>query len=344
MLGLLVSGGSRCGSPSSSTPFLIRYFRKREHRPAHPRGRAGHPQRQGGHARPWAASPSWLGVVARLRPRATSAPRSASRGPATSPSARSWPSALIGFLDDWIKVRHQRSLGLNKRAKSGAQVVVRRGLRRAGRALGPHLDRAVLHPHRRASASTSGQVGLGDLRRARHGRHVQRGEHHRRRRRPGRRARRPSASPSSPSWATGSSGTSSIYHVLPASAIDLALVAVALAGACIGFLWWNAAPAKIIMGDTGSLAIGAGLAALCLLLNLDLLLLDHRRALRHGDGVGDPAGHQLPRLPPAHLPHGAHPPPLRARRLARDHGHRALLDPRRPLLSRWASASSTATS
>ena len=61
--------------------------------------------------------------------------------------------------------------------------------------------------------------------------------------------------------------------MLPASAIDLALVAVALAGACIGFLWWNAAPAKIIMGDTGSLAIGAGLAALCLLLNLDLLLL-----------------------------------------------------------------------
>ena len=63
-----------------------------------------------------------------------------------------------------------------------------------------------------------------------------------------------------------------IYHVLPASAIDLALVSVALAGACVGFLWWNAAPAKIIMGDTGSLAIGAGLAAMCLLLNLDLLL------------------------------------------------------------------------
>ena len=56
-----------------------------------------------------------------------------------------------------------------------------------------------------------------------------------------------------------------IYHVLPASAIDLALVSVALAGACIGFLWWNAAPAKIIMGDTGSLSIGAGLAAICLL-------------------------------------------------------------------------------
>ena len=62
----------------------------------------------------------------------------------------------------------------------------------------------------------------------------------------------------------------SIYHV--SSALDLALVSVAFAGSCLGFLWWNAAPAKIIMGDTGSLAIGAGLAALCLQMNLQLLL------------------------------------------------------------------------
>jgi len=47
---------------------------------------------------------------------------------------------------------------------------------------------------------------------------------------------------------------------------------VGLVGACLGFLWWNAAPARIIMGDTGSLAIGTGLGALCLLMNLDLLL------------------------------------------------------------------------
>ena len=57
------------------------------------------------------------------------------------------------------------------------------------------------------------------------------------------------------------------------SALDLGLVAVALVGACMGFLWWNAAPAKIMMGDTGSLAIGTGLGALCLLMNLDLLLV-----------------------------------------------------------------------
>ena len=56
------------------------------------------------------------------------------------------------------------------------------------------------------------------------------------------------------------------------AALDLGLVGVGLVGACLGFLWWNAAPARIIMGDTGSLAIGTGLGALCLLMNLDLLL------------------------------------------------------------------------
>jgi phospho-N-acetylmuramoyl-pentapeptide-transferase len=63
-----------------------------------------------------------------------------------------------------------------------------------------------------------------------------------------------------------------IYGILPAGALDLAICAVALAGGCLGFLWWNAAPARIIMGDTGALALGSALAALCLLLNLDLLL------------------------------------------------------------------------
>jgi phospho-N-acetylmuramoyl-pentapeptide-transferase len=61
-----------------------------------------------------------------------------------------------------------------------------------------------------------------------------------------------------------------IYHV--PQGLDLALAAMALTGACAGFLWWNAAPARIFMGDTGSLAIGAGLAGLCLQMNLVLLL------------------------------------------------------------------------
>jgi len=55
-------------------------------------------------------------------------------------------------------------------------------------------------------------------------------------------------------------------------ALDLAVVSAAMLGACTGFLWWNAHPARIFMGDTGSLAIGAGLAGLALTLNTALLL------------------------------------------------------------------------
>jgi phospho-N-acetylmuramoyl-pentapeptide-transferase len=55
-------------------------------------------------------------------------------------------------------------------------------------------------------------------------------------------------------------------------ALDLAILAAALMGGCIGFLWWNAAPAQIFMGDTGALAIGAGLAGLSLATGTPLLL------------------------------------------------------------------------
>jgi phospho-N-acetylmuramoyl-pentapeptide-transferase len=54
--------------------------------------------------------------------------------------------------------------------------------------------------------------------------------------------------------------------------LDLAVVAVAMLAGCAGFLWFNAAPAEIFMGDTGSLAIGTGLATLALATNTHLLL------------------------------------------------------------------------
>ncbi len=57
------------------------------------------------------------------------------------------------------------------------------------------------------------------------------------------------------------------------SFLDLAVIAAAMLGACAGFLWWNAAPARIFMGDTGSLAIGAALATLALGTNTQLLLV-----------------------------------------------------------------------
>jgi phospho-N-acetylmuramoyl-pentapeptide-transferase len=177
---------------------------------------------------------------------------------------------LIGFLDDWIKVTHQRSLGLNKRAKSAAQIAVAIafaelalhwvGVNTAlsftrydfpgfqlGQVAWVIFAVVVMVGASNAVNITDGLDGLA-----------------------------------------AGSGTfcfavlaimgywifrhHSIYGVPKPAAIDLALIAVAMAGACMGFLWWNAAPAKIIMGDTGSLALGGGLAALCLMLNLDLLL------------------------------------------------------------------------
>jgi phospho-N-acetylmuramoyl-pentapeptide-transferase len=55
--------------------------------------------------------------------------------------------------------------------------------------------------------------------------------------------------------------------------LDAAVVAAVVMGACFGFLWWNAPPAKIFMGDTGSLALGGALAGLAIVTRTDLLLL-----------------------------------------------------------------------
>jgi phospho-N-acetylmuramoyl-pentapeptide-transferase len=177
---------------------------------------------------------------------------------------------MVGFLDDWIKVTHKRSLGLNKRAKSGAQIV-----------LAVVFAELALHWAHTSTALSFTRFdfpgfGLGQVGWVVFAVLVMVGT-----------SNAVNITDGLDGLAAGS-GTFCfavlaimgywifrhfpIYHVEQAYAIDLALVAVALAGACTGFLWWNAAPAKIIMGDTGSLALGAGLAALCLMLNLDLLL------------------------------------------------------------------------
>ncbi|WP_411105993.1 phospho-N-acetylmuramoyl-pentapeptide-transferase [Streptomyces sp. cmx-4-9] len=54
--------------------------------------------------------------------------------------------------------------------------------------------------------------------------------------------------------------------------LDLAVVASALMGACFGFLWWNTSPAKIFMGDTGSLALGGALAGLAICSRTEFLI------------------------------------------------------------------------
>lgn len=52
---------------------------------------------------------------------------------------------------------------------------------------------------------------------------------------------------------------------------DLAILAAAIAGACFGFLWWNASPAKIFMGDTGSLALGGAIAGITIISRTEIL-------------------------------------------------------------------------
>ena len=55
--------------------------------------------------------------------------------------------------------------------------------------------------------------------------------------------------------------------------LDLAVLAAAFAGGCTGFLWWNTPPAKIFMGDNGSLALGGAIAGLAATLRVELLLI-----------------------------------------------------------------------
>lgn len=178
-------------------------------------------------------------------------------------------TASIGFLDDWIKISRQRNLGLSKKAKTAGLILVfltfaiaavqlakvRTEVSFLGPVQGFGIDLVpwifvvwlvlVLFAEASAVNLSDGLDGL----------------------------------------AAGSAMYSfcafvfigywqlrhpSCYDLGPA--LDLSLVAASLTGACAGFLWWNAAPAKIFMGDTGSLAIGAGLGGLALTMNTHLLL------------------------------------------------------------------------
>jgi len=178
-------------------------------------------------------------------------------------------SGLIGFADDWIKIRNGRSLGLNKTQKMVSQFGVATAFAVAAvqwadvstklswtrtTTHGLELGKIgwvvfavlVIVGASNAVNLTDGLDGLAA----------------------GSSAFAYSTFAAIGFWQLRHAG---IYHV--PHALDLALVAVAMGGACVGFLWWNAAPARIFMGDTGSLSIGAGVAALALVMNVHLLLL-----------------------------------------------------------------------
>ena len=177
-------------------------------------------------------------------------------------------AGFVGFLDDWIKVSQERNLGLSRRAKTFGLLAVAVAfavlmllktnvhttisfaqwadlgwnLSKVGWAIWAIL---IIYGATNAVNLTDGLDGL----------------------------------------AAGSAGIvfagyviigywifrySGLYGINVG--LDLAVVAAAMMGACAGFLWWNAAPAQIFMGDTGSLAIGMALAALALSSSTVLLL------------------------------------------------------------------------
>ncbi len=75
------------------------------------------------------------------------------------------------------------------------------------------------------------------------------------------------------SYITGRTDFSDYLNILYLpGAGELSIFSSAMVGACLGFLWFNASPAEIFMGDTGSLSTGAALGTLAILLKKELLL------------------------------------------------------------------------
>ena len=107
---------------------------------------------------------------------------------------------------------------------------------------------------------------------------------------------------------------------------ELAVLCGALLGAGLGFLWFNAPPASIFMGDTGSLALGGMLGAIAVAVKHEIVLAVIGGLFVLGGGLGHRAGGVVQAHGKAHLPHGADPPPFRATRLDRAADRDPVLD------------------
>ncbi len=120
--------------------------------------------------------------------------------------------------------------------------------------------------------------------------------------------------------------------------LDVALVAAAAMGGCIGFLWWNAAPARIFMGDTGLAGARRPDRRAVHRHPHRAAARRDRRGVRGGDAVGGAADRRVPDHPAAAVPDGAVPPPLRAGGLGRDDGDHPVLAARRHVRGAGAGA------
>jgi phospho-N-acetylmuramoyl-pentapeptide-transferase len=177
-------------------------------------------------------------------------------------------AGAVGLLDDWIAVSHERNLGLSKRAKFGGLLVVAVGF------VVLTLTFTKVHTTLSFTRFDSPGIPLGSVGWSILAILMIAGF-----------TNAVNLTDGLDGLAAGSSMYAfiaigvvgfwgfrhpEVYHV--EHALDLAVVAAGMLGGCAGFLWWNAPPAKIFMGDTGALAIGAAMAALALTLDAQLLL------------------------------------------------------------------------
>ncbi len=165
--------------------------------------------------------------------------------------------ALLGFADDYTKLVRRRSLGLRARTKLGVTIAISLALWWVARHeanLQPtlelrfvdyHIDLGVFYPLLiyLVVAGTTSAVNLTD---------------------------------GLDGLAAGCAAIVLLAYVgitFLATDYDMAMLAGCLVGACIGFLWYNAFPATIFMGDTGSLGLGGAIAGLAVMTKTEVLLV-----------------------------------------------------------------------
>lgn len=166
--------------------------------------------------------------------------------------------AVLGFCDDWLKIHHRRSLGLRARAKLAGTIAISVGLWFIATQWGHvstsislypfhgHIDFGpffVVFVYLLVAATTNG-VNLTD---------------------------------GIDGLCAGCTAITLLAYIgitfITHGDHDLELTAGCLCGATIGFLWFNCFPASVIMGDTGALALGGGIAALALMTDTEILLI-----------------------------------------------------------------------
>jgi phospho-N-acetylmuramoyl-pentapeptide-transferase len=165
--------------------------------------------------------------------------------------------ALLGFADDYIKLVRRRSLGLRARTKLGVTIAISFGLWYIAheeahlpsvlflRFVDYHVDVGPLYPVLiyLVVAGTTSAVNLTD---------------------------------GLDGLAAGCAAIVLLAYIgitFLAGDFDLSILAGCLVGACIGFLWFNAFPATIFMGDTGSLGLGGAIAGLAVMSKTEVLLI-----------------------------------------------------------------------